>query len=175
MEHLRNTFILSIIILLFGALLLAGCSGNEVNLQNGDKHITEEMNEVISDYIIQKNSSSIKNTEKQFEVHKVYGTNESDGVISVYMWSYYGEFNKSTGSEVQTGYSLPAVIRLSIKKENYSVIEYTETQDGDLYQSSLKKMFPPKYLKLAQQENRNVKYLQNEMYNKVKQWLEKQE
>jgi hypothetical protein len=175
MEHLRNTFILSIIILLFGALLLAGCSWNEVNLQNGDKHITEEMNEVISDYIIQKNSSSFKNTEKQFEVHKVYGTNESDGVISVYMWSYYGGFNKSTGSEVQTGYSLPAVIRLSTKEENYSVIEYTETQDGDLYQSSLKKMFPPKYLKLAQQDNGNVKDLQNEMYNKVKQWLEKQE
>ena len=65
-------------------------------------------------------------TEKQFEVHKVYGTKESDGVINVYMWSYYGGFNKSTGIENQAGHSLPLVVRLSKNEENYSVIEYTD-------------------------------------------------
>jgi hypothetical protein len=175
-EHLRNTFKSSILLLLlFGALLLAGCIGNEVNLQDGDKHINEEKNEVISEYIIQKYSSIYLDTEKQFEVHKVYGTNESDGVITVYMWSYYGGFNKSTGIENQAGHSLPAVIRLSKKEENYSVIEYTEPQDGSLYQSSLKKMFPKKYLKLAQQDSVNIEDLQKEMDRKVKQWLEKKE
>ncbi|WP_121662199.1 hypothetical protein [Metabacillus litoralis] len=77
---MRNTFKSSILSLLFGVLFLAGCIENELNLQDGDKHITEEMDKVISDYIIQKNSSSFSDTEKQFEVHKVYGTNESDGV-----------------------------------------------------------------------------------------------
>lgn len=187
---MRNTFKSSIHIFLFGALLLAGCSENNVNLQDGNKHtteemnevnlqdsnkhITDEMNEVISDYIIHKNSSSSNNTEKQFEVHKVYGTDESDGVISVYMWSYYGGFNKSTGLEVQTGHSLPAVIRLSAKEGNYAVIEYTETQDGDSYQPSLEKMFPQKYLELAQQDNGNVRDLQNQMDKKVKHWLDLQ-
>ena len=172
---MRNTFKSSILLLLFGAFLLAGCSGNEVTLQDGDKNISEEMDEVISNYIIQKYLSSYYDTEKQFEVHKVYGTNESDGVISVFMWSYYGGFNKSTGIENQAGHSLPAVIRLRKKEENYSVIEYTEPQDGSLYQSSRKKMFPKKYLKLAQQDSGNIGDLQKEMDKKVKQWLEKKE
>ena len=45
------------------------------------------------------------NTEKQFEVHKVYGTSESNEVLNVYLWSYYGGFNKSTGLENQAGLS----------------------------------------------------------------------
>ncbi|MBM7602625.1 hypothetical protein JOC75_000595 [Metabacillus crassostreae] len=153
---MRNTFKSSILFLLLGALFLAGCNGNEHNLQDGDKHITEEMDNVISDYIIQKYSSSYYDTEKQFEVHEVYGTNESDGVISVYMWFYYAGFNKSTGIEEQSGHSLPAVIRLIKKEENYSVIEYIEPQDGSFYQSSLKKMLPRKYLKFAQQDSGNI-------------------
>jgi hypothetical protein len=172
---LSNIFKSGILFLLFGVLFLVGCSVNEDNLHDGDKFITEEIDEVISDYIIQKYSSTYSDTEKQFEVHKVYGTNESDGVINVYMWSYYGGFNKSNGIENQAGHSLPAVIRLSKKEENYSVIEYIEPQDGSLYQSSLKKMFPEKYLKLARQDSENIGDLQKEMDNKVKQWLEVQE
>ncbi|MBM6617178.1 hypothetical protein [Bacillus suaedaesalsae] len=172
---MRNKFKPNILFLLFVALLLAGCSEHEVNLEAGDKNVTEVMDEVISDYIIEKYSPSYHGTEKQFEVHKVYGTNEVDGIISVYMWSYYGGFNKSTGIENQAGHSLPVVIRLSKKEGNYSVIEYTEPQDGSLYQSSLKRMFPEKYLKLAQQDSGNIEDLQKEMDKKVKQWLEKKE
>ncbi|MFF2448380.1 hypothetical protein ACFVSW_14885 [Neobacillus sp. NPDC058068] len=165
----------SILLLLFGTVFLVGCNGNEVNLIDGDKHITEEMDEVISDFIIQKYSSINSDIEKQFEVHKVYGTSESDGVLSVYMWSYYGGFNKSTGIENRAGHSLPAVIRLSKKGEKYSVIKYTEPHDGELYPSSLKKMFPEKYLKLVQQDTGNIEELQKEMDEKVKKWLEMQE
>lgn len=174
MKHLRNKFKLSILLFLFGTVFLAGCNENEVNAIDGDKQITEEMDEVISDYIIQKYSTSYFDTEKQFEVHKVYGTNESSGVISVYIWSYYGGFNKSTGIVAQSGHSLPAVIRLSNKEGNYSVIEYIEPQDGSLYQSSLEEMFPKKYLKFAQQDSGNIGNLKKEMDKKVKEWLEKQ-
>ncbi|PIC63436.1 hypothetical protein CSV79_11615 [Sporosarcina sp. P13] len=175
MEVLSKIFKSSFLILLFGALFLAGCNGNEVNLTDGDKHITEEMDEIISDFIIQKYSSINSDTEKQFEVHKVYGTSESNGVLSVYMWSYYGGFNKTTGIENQAGHYLPALIQLSKKGEKYSVIKYTEPQDGDLYQSSTKTMFPEKYLKLIQQDSGNREELQKKMDKKVKQWLEKQE
>ncbi|MFD2670144.1 hypothetical protein [Marinicrinis sediminis] len=170
-----NNFKSRILFILFGALLLAGCSGNVVNLQDGDTHVTKEMNEVISDYIIQKYSTLYYETEKQFEIHKVYGTNETDGVITVYIWSYYGGFNKSTGTEFQAGHSLPAVIQLSKNGEKYSVIEYIEPQDGDEYQPSLKKMFPEKYFKLAHQDTGNIKELRQEMNEKVTQWLEKPE
>ncbi|MGD8189513.1 hypothetical protein ACQCN2_05850 [Brevibacillus ginsengisoli] len=166
-----NTLKLTGLFLLFVAVLLTGCNGNGIELKDGDKNITVEMDEVISNYIIQKYLSSYAHTEKQFEVHKVYGTSESNGVLSVYMWSYYGGFNKSSGEEIQSGHSLPAVIRLKKNDAHYSVIEYIEPQDGDLYQSSLKKMFPEKYFKLAQQDIGNIKDLQKEMDTKVQQWL----
>lgn len=170
-----NNFKSRILFILFGALLLAGCSGNAVNLQDGDTHVTKEMNEVISDYIIQMYSSSRYKTEKQFEIHNVYGTNESDGIITVYMRSYYGGFNKSTGTVFQEGHSIPAVIQLSKNGEKYSVIEYIQPQDGDMYELSLKKMFPKKYLKLDQQDSGNTKNFRQEMVKKVTQWLENPE
>lgn len=85
--------------LLFILAFLSGCNGNGIELKDGNSHITKEMHEVISNYIIQHYSSSYGATEKQFEVHKIYGTSESNGVLSVYMCSYYGGFNKSTGTE----------------------------------------------------------------------------
>lgn len=167
-----NLFKLSILFLLCAGFILVACSDN---LQDGDKQITEEMDEVISNYIIQKYSSSYYDTEKQFEVHKVYGRSESGGILTVYMWSYFGGFNKSTGLESQSGHSLPAVIKLREKDGNFSVIKYTEPQDGSLYQSSLKKMFPKKYIVYAQLDSGNIGDLQKEMDKKVKQWLEAQE
>lgn len=164
----------NILLLLIVVVFLAGCNGDD-NLAHGDKHITEEMNEVISDYIIQKYSKSYSETDKQFEVHEVYGTSELDGVISVYMWSYYGGFNRATGIENQSGHSLPAVIKLSKKEGNYSVIEYIEAQDGSMYLSSLKEMFPKKYVKYAKRDAGNIHDLQKEMDKKVEKWLEEEE
>ncbi|WP_090858163.1 hypothetical protein [Paraliobacillus sp. PM-2] len=90
----------------------------------------------------------------------------------MYMWSYYCGFNKTTGTEEQSGHSLPAVIKLKKEEERYAVIEYIEPQDGNGYQSSLKNMFPEKYLELVQQDNGNIEDLQKEMNKKVKKWLE---
>jgi hypothetical protein len=168
---LINTLKLNVFSLLFLAILLPGCN-NEIELKDGDQLITEEMDEVISNYIVQKYASSYGSTDTQFDVHKVYGTSESDGVLSVYMWSYYGGFNKTTGIENQAGHSLPAVIRLKKEANGYSVSEYKEPQDGNLFQSSLKKMFPEKYVEMAQQDIGNIKDLQKEMDKKVKRWLE---
>lgn len=158
---------------MFSAVVLSGCNGSENTLEDGDKHVSEEMNEVISDYIIQKNSTSFEETDKKFEVHKVYGTSEKDGVITVYMWSLMEGYNKATGTDVETGQSVPVVIRLSEKDENYSVVEYTESEDGSEYSSSLEEMFPKKYLKYALRDTSNVRDLQKEMDEKVKQWLKK--
>ena len=171
-KNIAFILILNIIFLLFIVALMTGCIGNETALKDGDKNITTEMDEVISNYIIQKYSTSYLDTEKQFEVHKVYGTSESEGILSVYMWSYYGGFNKATSTENQAGHSLPAVIRLKKDTDHYSVIEYKEPQNGNLYQSSLKRMFPEKYLKFAQDDSGNKKDLQKEMDKKVNQWLE---
>ncbi|GGA71590.1 hypothetical protein [Ornithinibacillus halotolerans] len=160
------------LLLFFALLVLTSCQPGVDNLIDGDVQVTDEMNEVISDYIVQKYSSSYAHTDKQFEVHKVYGTSEVDGVITVYIWSFFAGFNESTGMENQAAHSLPAVIQLSKQDNKYSVIDYTEPKDGSLYESSLKKMFPKKYVKLAQKDAGNIEDLQLEMDEKVKQWLE---
>ena len=171
---------ISLLCLLCGVIFLVGCNGNEVDgsevtLNDGEANVTKEMHDVISDYIVEKYASLAYPTEKQFEVHKIYGTSESNGVISVYMWSFFAGFNKATGLEEQTGHSLPAVIRLSKNNNQYKVIEYIEPQDGSMYVSSLEKMFPTKYVKYAQQDAGNIDDLQKEMDQKVKKWLETQE
>ncbi|WP_284646010.1 hypothetical protein [Paenibacillus silviterrae] len=169
MSRLRNTLIVAVFI--FIVAMVSGCNGRGIELQDGDTNVTNEMDELISSYIISKYTSSNRSTEKQFEVHKVYGTSKSNGILSVYMWSYFGGFNKSTGVENQSGHSLPAVMQLKRDGERYSVIKYVEPQDGSLYSSSLKKMFPKKYLKFVQQDAGNIKHLQSEMDSKVKKWL----
>lgn len=153
-------------------LLITGCTESNEKLINGDKQMNKEMDDTISNYIIKKYSTSYSETEKQFEVHKVYGTKDLNGVITVYMWSYYAGFNKSTGIQEQSGQSLAAVIQLKKNEGTYSVIDYTETQDGSLFQSSLKKMFPKRYIRLVQNDSGNIDELQEEMDNKVKKWLE---
>lgn len=164
-----------VFLLLMAAVIFTGCNGKELNLIDGDKQVTQQIDDTISQYIIQNYATSYYGTEKQFEVHKVYGTSETDGVLSVYMWSYYGGFNKASGIEPQSGHSLPAVIRLSQRDESYSVIEYIEPKDGSMYQSSLEKMFPEKYVKSALLDSGNIGGLQKEMEKKVKKWIEKQD
>lgn len=162
---------LMIVSLLLFTAILTGCSGSGINLMDGDIHISKEMNEVISNYIIQHYGSSYYDTEKQIEVHKIYGTSESNGVLSVYMWSYFCGFNKSTGTEPQAGHSLPAVIQLKKDGDSYSVVKYKEPEDGSLYPSSLKKMFPKRYLKLVHRDTGNIGDLEKEMDKKVESWL----
>jgi hypothetical protein len=46
-------------------VLLAGCKGDEISLNDGDQELTTGMNEVISDYIIQRNTDSYYGTLEQ--------------------------------------------------------------------------------------------------------------
>ncbi|MFD1928585.1 hypothetical protein ACFSFY_11145 [Sporosarcina siberiensis] len=161
----------TVFLLVFFSIFLVACTDNDIELNDGDTHLSEELNNTISNYIVQQYSTSSLNTEKQFEVHKVYGTSEKNDVTTVYFWSYYGGFNKSTGAENQSGHSLPAVMQLKKESDHYTVVKYTEPEDGDFYQSSIKKMFPKKYLKRVYNDSGNSKDLEKEMDVLVKQWL----
>ncbi|WP_438317903.1 hypothetical protein [Sporosarcina sp. FA9] len=162
----------TIFLLLFCGIFLFACTDKEMKLKDGGTHLSKELNNKISNYIVQQYSTPSQNTDKQFEVHKVYGTSEENDVTTVYFWSYYGGFNKSTGTENQSGHSLPAVMQLKRESDQYTVVKYTEPEDGDLYQSSIKKMFPKKYLKRVYNDAGNSRNLEKEMEAKVKRWLE---
>ncbi|ANE46603.1 hypothetical protein SY83_10330 [Paenibacillus swuensis] len=157
--------------------LLMGCTNTAKDLEVADTAVTtndvnQEMNDTISNHIVQKYAGGYSPTEKQFEVHKVYGTSKSpDGDINVYMHSYYGGFNKSTGTKMISGHSFPAVIRLKKEAAGYSVREYKEPQDGNLYRSSLQDMFPAPYLEMIDNDKEESQELQKAMNMKVEQWL----
>jgi hypothetical protein len=106
------------------SVFLISCSSDASTLTNGDAHVTEEMNEEISNYLVTKNANMYAPTDKQFEVHRIYGTSEADGIIHVYLWSYYSGFNVSTGFEEQSGHSLPALIHLKENEDGYEVVKY---------------------------------------------------
>ncbi|WP_137790295.1 hypothetical protein [Bacillus sp. E(2018)] len=148
--------------------LLMGCtsfhSSNEVK-------VTSEMNELISDYIIQHYDGVYPETDKQFEVHKIYGAKETGGVTSVYLYSLFLGFNERTKTEGQSGHSVPAVIKLSSKDGKYVISNYKEPRDGADFKRSLYKIFPRKYAKKALEDAKNSAGLQKVMQRKAEMWL----
>ncbi|MBD2870972.1 hypothetical protein [Paenibacillus arenilitoris] len=169
-----------IVFLITVACVLGACSNGREQAPveqpaGGGRQVTEEMHEAISDYIVRKYGSVYEQAEKLFEVHKVYGASESDGIISVYMHSYFGGFNRATGLENQAGHSLPAVIRLKKEETGYVVTGYTEPMDGNQYTDSLKNMFPEPFLEQALKGGGSGEELRKEMEDRVKRWLEESE
>ncbi|MGM0803868.1 MAG: hypothetical protein ACQET8_03960 [Bacillota bacterium] len=150
--------------------LLMGCtsfhSSNEVK-------VTSEMNELISDYIIQHYDDVYPESEKQFEVHKIYGAKETGEVTSIYLYSLFQGFNRSTKAEGQSGHSVPAVIKLRSIDGKYVVSHYKEPQDGADFKRSLYKIFPRQYAGEALEDSKNSAGLQKKMNQKAEMWLRK--
>lgn len=129
------------------------------------------MDQAITDYILDHYHSLYYPADKQFEAHKVYGAHEKNGVISVYIYSLYKQYNKGETTE-QSGHSLPALVKLKHSGEDYSVIHYQEPEDGSFYLSSIKKMFPKRYVQKALNDTGNVQELHDEIEKQVKEWSE---
>lgn len=159
------------IFLTVAVISLAGCTENTLEYEDEDHNVTEEMDELISEHIIETYASSSHETDQQFEVHKIYGTSKTKDILSVYLYSYYGGFNKATGTEAQMGHSLPAVVKVKKDGNRYKVVDYTEPQDGNYYPSSLKKMFPKKYIDQISHDTGNIEDLEEKMQMKVERWL----
>ncbi|QKE72020.1 hypothetical protein HPK19_04035 [Arthrobacter citreus] len=159
---------LSFIVVLFIPILLAGC--NKTVLTDGSINVTKEMDQIISDYIIEQYKGIYEPSDKQFEVHKVYGTEKNNNKLTVYFYSLFGTYNLSTKTEEQGGHSLPALITLKRQGSSYSVIKYKEPDEGDPG-VSLKRMFPRKYVKQAGYDEDNIDKLDLQMKKKVEQWL----
>jgi hypothetical protein len=161
----------SVVYILFLLFIISGCNNSSEKLIDGKVQISEEIDNMISDYIIQNSSKAYADTDKKFEVHRIYGTSEENGVITVYLHSYFGGFNKKTGNAMQGGHSLPALMKIKKGSTGYSVIDYQEPKDGDLYKPSLEKMFPERYSKIELLRTGDIKDLEKEMDEKVNRWL----
>jgi hypothetical protein len=153
---------------------LTACSTSGIAATGQGKAIsvTGEMDEVISDYIIEYNKDKYYPTEKQFEAHKIYGAKEIGDLIEVYLYSVYMGFNQSTGEEEQAGGSFPVLIKFKKENDTYTVVNYQEPEDGAYYESSIKEMFPKKYARKALNDTGNIGHLEKEIKNNVREWLE---
>lgn len=67
--------------------------------------------------------------------------------IGFRFFHYFGGVNKKTGNVMQGGHSLPTLMKIKKDSSGYSVVDYHEPKDEDLYKSSLEKMFPERYSK----------------------------
>ncbi|WP_129692262.1 hypothetical protein [Gottfriedia acidiceleris] len=158
----------SFMIVLFISIFLAGCSKSVIT--DGRTNVTKEMDQIISDYIIEQYKGLYPPSEKQFEVHNVYGTEKKNDNLIVYFYSLFGTYNLSTKTESQAGHSFPALIKLKRQGYSYSVVEYEEPDEGDPG-VSLKRMFPRKYEKQVRNNQGDLEKLDLQMKKKVKQWL----
>ncbi|KZE68927.1 hypothetical protein AWM68_01265 [Fictibacillus phosphorivorans] len=148
--------------------LLTGC--NAMN-QSSAVEVTSEMHEMISTYIIQSYEDVYPKTDKQFEVHKVYGTKKIGDITTVYLYSLYSGFNKETKTEGQSGHLVPAVIKLKNEDGKYVVSSYKEPSDGDDFKNTLYKIFPRKYAAQALEDTGNLAVLHEELERKAEAWL----
>jgi hypothetical protein len=149
----------------------AGEEGEEVTTNSSETKI-DDLDRAISDYIVYYNKDKYFPTEKQFEVHHIYGIAEIDGLVEVYLYSLYTGFNRATKDEGQSGRSGPALVKLKKTNDGYSVVDYKEPGDGDMYVESIYEMFPVNYAEQAINETDNVrKKLDEQIKAKVAEWL----
>ncbi|WP_078381233.1 hypothetical protein [Sutcliffiella halmapala] len=158
------------VLVIFVVIFLVGYS---YSIQS--KEIPDEMDVAITEFIINHNKTRFGETEKQFEVHKIYGTEEKDGIIHVYMYSLYNGYNRTTGAYPRSGGSYPVYLSLKKEENDYTILEYMEPDDGYYHVTSIKEMFPRKYVNKAIRDSGNISGLEKEMTKQVEEWLGKKE
>lgn len=148
--------LIGIIMIILIGLIYLGINNNDIkhksNSSNSDS-ITdvseidkENLDEVISEYI-ENNVAHRTRGGKSFEAHELYGTEEKDGEIYVYLWTYFMEYYLKGNKLVEGGGgSLPIVIIITKDKDgNYSVKGHKIPGDGAYYTPSIRKLFPQEY------------------------------
>nr|WP_179863216.1 peptidase M56 [Bacillus pseudomycoides] len=134
--------------------------------------INSKLDSFITESIISWNKERFNHTEKQFETHLLYGTEEVDGKIHVYLHSLLQGYKRETGDVAQAGHFLP--VRVTVRKhgDEYVLEDYKEPYDGEQNEPSLRKMFPNKYADQALNvKNDTVHSLEKQMGQSVNKWL----
>ncbi|MFI8496638.1 hypothetical protein ACIGC1_28025 [Peribacillus butanolivorans] len=147
------------------SVVIIGCSNSEVT-------VTEDMDQFITDTIIEEGKASVSSTDKQFEAHNIFGTEEKDGLTNIYLHTVYEGYDKVTGGEIKAGFSYPVLIKLAKEKNVYVVKKYRIPEDGAEYTKSIEEMFPKKYAKKAiNNKQGTVHKLEKEIQKEVDNWL----
>ncbi|MBR3781207.1 MAG: hypothetical protein IKK63_08420 [Clostridia bacterium] len=111
---------------------------------------TEELENVISDAIIQTHRGGYKLGTYACETHEIFATeasgpadNNNIETVTVYMWVNYGEYIKYGDSLVEIGGSAcPTVLTFECVDGKYNLTEYWTASDGSRYADSIREKYP---------------------------------
>lgn len=107
-------------------------------------NIDSELDEFLSDTIIEHNRDGFYPGAFACEAHEIYDIKSADDLITVYMTEMYSEYDYIFG-EVKdvSGCVVPTAITVRKTDEGYSLVEYWEPRDGAYYSDDIKEKFSP--------------------------------
>ena len=108
---------------------------------------TEDLENAISDAIIQTHRGGYKLGTYACEDHEIFATESVDTgdyeTVNVYMWVNYGEFIKYGDSLVEiSGSACPTVLTFDCVDGKYNLTEYWTAEDGTRYVDSIREKYP---------------------------------
>ncbi len=134
-----------IIIAVISCIVVAVCF--LTNPKSDLKKSNPELDAAVSQAILEINSSGeLYNTECVAEGHIIYGIEEEGDNVTVYLLEEFAGFGFKNGYFMeQTGHRTPAVYTFMKNDDGYVLSDYEYPMDGELFQKSIKEMFPKEY------------------------------
>lgn len=107
-----------------------------------DKTLTSEQKEIIEKYISDTNNSYLEEGMTFTSVH-YFGSRYNNDELKVYLWALFSEYDTSNNRfEEHRGFSIPHVININVKDDNFEIISYDIPKDGSFYKNSITELFP---------------------------------
>ena len=160
-RKIRKTALIIIVSLLAAAVLLSVISinRNSVETDTDDTivpraYISAELDEAVSAAIMKNNADKDWLGECLTEGHFVYGVDENDTQVKVYLLEGITSFGFENGFFVdRSGHSIPATFTFKKTDNSFKLIKSEYAQDGANFGPSIKKMFPEKIAKAVISSN----------------------
>ncbi len=160
-KHIRLVIVIVVLFIIYMGYLTSKQSVN----------VDEKLDKAISDYILDKFDAGYK----EFEAHKIYGIEEKENIINVYMYSLqevYSFVDKKF--KLQGSWSEPVFMAFKNYNGKYSVIEYKEAEVGSKDLESMMEIFPREYAKKAIYDDAQSTGLYFDIRKQAKKWLKEE-
>lgn len=106
-------------------------------------NLGKELEDFLSQTIIEQHSGNYKEGEFKCESHTILGTKRQGNRTTVYMLVMYSEYNLTDGKIVdESGSHIPTVITVDKTESGYELVEFWLSDDGTRYAPSIREKFP---------------------------------
>ncbi len=124
--------------------LSSGWAGYE--LRGTENTEADTIDKAVSKAVLEQNAAYKAFGECPAEGHLILGTEEKDGIVTVYMLEQYSVYGFEDGWFIeQSGHSVPAVMRFEKKDDQYIFLDAEYAEDGTNHIKSVRRMFPKIY------------------------------